>query len=77
MPYKDGRRKPSSLRTLLNSLCVRHRIEDIEADVTLPPLSNRTVYLQPSWQDKLSQNAFIIALIANAVTSERVDQDYM
>ncbi|KAL9103583.1 MAG: hypothetical protein Q9163_001385 [Psora crenata] len=76
-PYSDGRRKPSSLRNLLNSLVVRHRIEDVEADVQLPPLYNRIIPLKPSWHDKLTQNAFIITLISNAVTSERVDADYM
>ena len=76
-PYSDGRRKPTSLRNLLNGLVIRHRIEDVEADVQLPPLYNQVVHLQPSWQDKLSQNAFIISLIVNAVTSERVDEDYM
>ena len=49
MPYSDGRRKVRSLKTLLESLVVRHRIEDIEADIHLPPLYNRVVYLQPSW----------------------------
>ena len=76
-PFRDGRRKPSSLRNLLNSVFVRHRIEDVEADVQLPPLHNRVVYLEPSWQDKLSQNTFIIQIISNAVTSERVEEDYM
>ncbi|KAL9129832.1 MAG: hypothetical protein Q9217_001830 [Psora testacea] len=76
-PYNDGRRKPTSLRNLLDGLVVRHRIEDVESDVQLPPLYNRIVHLEPSWQDRLSQNAFIIALIVNAVTSERVDEDYM
>ena len=56
---------------------VRHRIEDIEADIQLPPLHNRVVYLQPSWHDKLSLNLFILTLTANAVTSERIDEDYM
>lgn len=77
MPYNDGRRKVRSLKTLLDSLVVRHRIEDIEADIQLPPLHNRVVYLQPSWHDKLSLNLFILTLTANAVTSERVDEDYM
>lgn len=77
MPHEDGRRKPASLRRLLNSICVRHRIEDVEADVVLPPLYNKTVYLEPSWHDKLSQNAFICTLISNAVTSNRCDEDYM
>ena len=77
MPYSDGRRKVRSLRTLLDGLVVRHRIEDIEADIQLPPLHNRVVYLQPSWHDKLSLNLFTLTLTANAVTSERVDEDYM
>ena len=77
MPTKTGERKPLSLRRILKSLVVRHRIEDVEADVQLPPLHNRIVYLQPSWHDKLSINLFIFVLTTNAVTSERVDQDYM
>lgn len=77
MPHNDGRRKARSLRTLLQSLVVRHRIEDIEADIQLPPLHNRVVYLEPSWHDKLSINLFILFLTANAVTSERIDEDYM
>ena len=77
MPYNDGRRKVGSLKTLLDSLVVRHRIEDIEQDIQLPPLHNRVVYLQPSWHDKLSLNLFTLTLSVNAVTSERVDEDYM
>lgn len=77
MPYIDGRRKVGSLKTLLDSLVVRHRIEDVETDIQIPPLHNSVVYLQPSWHDKLSLNLFILTLTANAVTSERVDEDYM
>lgn len=77
MPSPDGRRKPGSLKKLLESLVVRHRIEDVEREVELPPLHNRVVYLQPSWHDKLSINLFIIVLIVNAVASERRDEDYM
>ena len=77
MPHIDGRRKAGSLKTLLDSLVVRHRIEDVEADIHIPPLHNNVVYLQPSWHDKLSLNLFILTLTANAVTSERVDEDYM
>ena len=77
MPYSDGRRKAGSLKTLLDSLVVRHRIEDIESDIQLPPLHNRVIYLQPSCHDTLSLNLFISSLTANAVTSERTDEDYM
>ena len=77
MPYDDGRRKVKSLKALLESLVVRHRIEDVEADIHLPPLHNQVIYLQPCWHDKLSINLFILTLAANAVTSERTDEDYM
>lgn len=77
MPRKDGSRKLRSLRSMLEGLVVRHRIEDVEKDVQLPPLYNRIVTISPTWQDKLSLNLFILSLCVNAVTSQRVDQDYM
>ena len=77
MPQHDGSRKLRSLRSILESLVVRHRIEDVEKDVQLPPLYNRIVTISPTWQDKLSLNLFILNLGVNAVTSQRVDQDYM
>lgn len=76
MPNKSGRRK-RSLRLVLESLVVRHRVEDVEKDIVLPPLYNRVVYLTPSFFDKLSINLFVLSLTANAVTSERVGRDYM
>ena len=77
MPFGDGRRKARSLKAILESLVVRHQIQDIEADICLPPLHNRVIYLQPSWYDKISINLFLLTLTTNAVTSERVDEDYM
>lgn len=77
LPYPCGRRKARCLRSMLEGLVVRHQIEAVEADLQLPPLYNRVVHLQPSWHDKLSINLFVLTLTANAVTSERVDQDYM
>lgn len=77
MPSATGIRKVASLKSTLEGLVVRHRIEDIEADLKLPPLSNRVVHIEPAYFDKLSINLFISALTANAITSERTDQDYM
>ncbi|KAJ9630220.1 hypothetical protein H2204_008581 [Knufia peltigerae] len=74
----DGKRRfAPALRDILQSLIVRHRIEDIDADLCLPPLHNTTVYLEPSYYDKLSMNMFRMQLSSNAITSERVDEDYM
>ncbi len=77
IPSKWFGRKPRCLRSILESIVVRHGIGDIEQDVKLPPLYNRRVYVQPSWHDKLSINLFILSLTVNAVTSERTDEDYM
>lgn len=77
LPAKEGTRRARSLRSLLENLVVRHRIDDIEKDIKLPALHNRVLYLEPSWHDKLSINLFLLVLTANAVTSERCDQDYM
>lgn len=76
MPDKSGRRK-RSLRRVLESLVVRHRLEDVGKDLILPPLYNRVVYLTPSFFDKLSINLFVLFLTANAVTSDKVGRDYM
>ena len=77
MPDKNGSRKLRSLRSILESLVVRHRIEDVERDIRLPLLHNRITTIAPTWHDKLSLNLFLLQLCVNAVTSERVDQDYM
>ena len=74
---KGRRRNVTGLRALLESIIVRHTIEDIEIDLSLPPLHNRVVYLEPSFYDKLSINLFSTVLVSNAVTSERSDEDYM
>ncbi|OQV07186.1 SNF2 family domain-containing protein [Cladophialophora immunda] len=71
------RRFAPALRVILQSLIIRHRIEDIDVDLCLPPLHNRTIYLEPSYYDKLSMNLFRLVLTSNAITSERVDEDYM
>lgn len=64
------------LRTTLESMMIRHRPEDVERDVKLPPLYQDVVYLDGSLQDILSLNTFSMMIISNAVTSERKDADY-
>ncbi|MCJ1395911.1 hypothetical protein MMC18_008797 [Xylographa bjoerkii] len=77
MTSKSGVRNITSLKGTLAGLVVRHRVEDVETDRPLPPLFNKVMHLEPSYFDKLSINLFILVLTANAITSERVDQDYM
>ncbi|KAI9759986.1 MAG: ribosylnicotinamide kinase [Chaenotheca gracillima] len=63
------------LRSTIESLIVKHRVEDVDAD--LVPLHNKLVYLEPSFYDTLSINLFVQAIVVNAVTSEREDSDYL
>ncbi|KAF2873236.1 hypothetical protein BDV95DRAFT_377353 [Massariosphaeria phaeospora] len=64
------------LRTL-GGLVVKTRPEDVDKDITLPPMKHRVVYLKPCWFDKMTANLFIQVLRANAITSERQDTDYL
>lgn len=64
IPHKNGSRKLRSLRSILESLVVRHRLEDVDKDIQLPPLYNRVVPIAPTWQDKLSLNLFSLNLVS-------------
>ncbi|OQD99298.1 hypothetical protein PENSOL_c007G07466 [Penicillium solitum] len=75
---KDGiSRKSPSLRATLQSLVVRHRYETVKKEITLPPLYNKVVYLEPTFYDRLYINMFLFTLAVNAITSEREGPDYM
>ncbi|KAI4725435.1 hypothetical protein E4T49_06793 [Aureobasidium sp. EXF-10728] len=65
------------LRRTLESIVVRTQPADVERDIELPPLTHEIVRLEPSFYDKLTVNAFVFVLTANAVTSERTDIDYI
>jgi hypothetical protein len=65
------------LRSTLEGMIIRHRPEDVEKDVTLPPLYETPIYLDGSIQDKMSLNMFSMMIVSNAVTSERKDADYL
>ncbi|KAJ5272209.1 hypothetical protein N7524_005478 [Penicillium chrysogenum] len=75
---EDGMpRKSPSLRATLQSLVVRHRYETVKQEITLPPLYNKVVYLEPTFYDRLYINIFLFTLAVNAITSEREGPDYM
>jgi hypothetical protein len=65
------------LRATLESMIIRHRPEDVQKDVSLPPLHQKVVYLDGSMQDVMSLNTFAMMIVGNAVTSERKDADYL
>ncbi|TPX15638.1 uncharacterized protein E0L32_004336 [Thyridium curvatum] len=70
---KSAGRKDCLLATL-NSLIIRHPKSQI-GDL-LPPVDEKIVVLDGSYQDKLCLNLFSMMIIFNAVQSQRTDQDY-
>ncbi|KAI0432639.1 SNF2 family N-terminal domain-containing protein [Xylaria sp. FL1042] len=58
----------------LNSLVVRHRLSDVST--LLPPVNEKIVVLDGSFQDQLSLNLFSMMIIFNSVQSQRTDMDY-
>lgn len=65
------------LRSTLEGIVIKTQPFDVERDLNLPPLKHSTVRLKPSIFDKMTTNLFILLYTANAVTSERSDQDYL
>ncbi|KAJ5504373.1 hypothetical protein N7463_007247 [Penicillium fimorum] len=75
---EDGiARKSPSLRATLQSLVVRHPYDTVKKEITLPPLYNKVIYLEPTFYDRLYINIFLFTLAVNAITSEREGPDYM
>ncbi|OAA81779.1 SNF2 family helicase [Akanthomyces lecanii RCEF 1005] len=62
------------LKLTINSLIVRHQLHEVLDQ--LPPVDEKIVLLDGSYQDMLSLNIFAMMIIFNAVQSQRTDQDY-
>ncbi|KAL7746841.1 hypothetical protein RI367_007775 [Sorochytrium milnesiophthora] len=76
-PFND--QAPGSLEAvqdILQRVLVRNRSEDVQAQVQLPPLTERVVWLAPSWFERLTYNVLIVGLYVNAILTEREHQDY-
>lgn len=74
----DGkRRKTPAIRATLQGLVVRHQLDVINNEITLPRLYNKVVYLKPTYYDRLSINLFLFGIAVNSITSEREGTDYM
>ena len=65
------------LRSALENLVIKTQPVDVERDLILPPLRHSIVRLRPSTFDKMTANLFVLLYTANAITSERTDQDYL
>jgi hypothetical protein len=69
-----GRGRWDCLKSTLNSLIIRHRLDDIGN--LLPPVDEKITVLKGSYQDQLSMNIFSMMIIFNSVQSQRTDMDY-
>ncbi|KAI0387398.1 P-loop containing nucleoside triphosphate hydrolase protein [Hypomontagnella monticulosa] len=72
--HYQGHNRKDCLRNALNSLITRHQLPDVKK--LLPPVEEKIVMLDGSFQDKLSLNLFSMMIIFNSVQSQRTDMDY-
>ncbi|EJD53122.1 hypothetical protein AURDEDRAFT_81353 [Auricularia subglabra TFB-10046 SS5] len=61
---------------MMRQCMVRHRIEDIEAEVALPPATKEVVMLDLHPLAAMTYNTILALVAGNAIDSERRDQDY-
>ncbi|KAF9652886.1 hypothetical protein BDM02DRAFT_3088163 [Thelephora ganbajun] len=61
---------------VMKVVMIRHRIEDVERDVVLPPLKQDIVWLDLDDFSRKSYNAMQAVIAINAIDTQRVDVDY-
>lgn len=62
------------LKSTLNALIIRHQLAEV-GDL-LPPIDEKVIVLDGSYQDRLSLNIFAMMIVFNSVQSQRTDVDY-
>ncbi|KAF9227568.1 hypothetical protein BS17DRAFT_693859 [Gyrodon lividus] len=65
------------LTQVMQMVMVRHRIEDVEKDIVLPPMQHHTVYMDLNEYSLKSYNALQAGIAINAIDSERTGPDYL
>lgn len=65
------------LSQVMEMVMVRHRIEDVEEEVVLPPMRHAPIYMDLDAYAAKSYNAMQASIAINAIDSQREDQDYI
>ncbi|KAG8987906.1 hypothetical protein FRB94_000866 [Tulasnella sp. JGI-2019a] len=64
------------LENMLREVIIRHRKQDIEAEVALPPIDRQIIRLGMDPYQAITYNVIQSLIVVNAIDSERSDQDY-
>ncbi|KAG8863073.1 hypothetical protein FRB96_009253 [Tulasnella sp. 330] len=64
------------LQRMLEEVIIRHRKEDIEAELVLPPLDHQIVRLGMDAYQAITYNVIQSLVVVNAIDSERCGKDY-
>jgi hypothetical protein len=72
-PYWRDGSSANRIKNILQGVTVRHRIEELEKEIELPPLHRRIVSLDLSYFGRLTYNIIVSLFVGNSVTSQRVD----
>ncbi|KAI9356538.1 SNF2 family N-terminal domain-containing protein [Zopfochytrium polystomum] len=76
-PWVNG--KPNAVevvRTLFDTVMVRHRLSDIANEKPLPPLREKVVLLAMNAQERINMNVLISQIKLNSILTEREGVDY-
>ncbi|GAA5981933.1 hypothetical protein JCM10908_004673 [Rhodotorula pacifica] len=73
----DGGERPARLAGIFDHAIIRHRPEHVRSAFTLPPLSKQIVHVEMEQCERRVYNSLLALFVSNAVTSQRVDVDYL
>jgi hypothetical protein len=73
----EGGERPARLAQIFDRAIIRHRPQHVKQAFSLPPLSKRTVQIDMEDSERRVYNSLLALFVSNAVTSQRVDVDYL